>query len=220
MDSAPDDRDKRIIAKPTDAFLPFLVLPTMAGLVLDDRDYIAGMRFYLLLPQLLRTPRTVTVDPPVAGVRDFSYQADACRHCRDQLCDRHLVHAHACNKSSKPKIKDRRILTRSSWCALSWSRRLYSGVLVKPSFAAMGARADSTQRRGDVFFRDESKLVHIHYVTDDVVVHPLSATYMDHGERVDHSHALGEAVRKKEKLYDSALTMMRSAGACRAGLGR
>ena len=36
---------------------------------------------------------------------------------------------------------------------------------------------------------------------------------MDHGERVDHSHALGEAVRKKEKLYDSALTMMRSAGA-------
>jgi hypothetical protein len=94
----------------------------------------------------------------------------------------------------------------------------YSGVLVEPSFAAMGARADSTQRRGDVFFRDESKLVHIHYVTDDVVVHPLSATYMDHGERVDHSHALGEAVRKKEKLYDSALTMMRSAGACRAGL--
>ena len=89
----------------------------------------------------------------------------------------------------------------------------YSGVLVEPSFAAMGARADSTQRRGDVFFRDESKLVHIHYVTDDVVVHPLSPTYMDHGERVDHSHALGEAVRKKEKLYDSALTMMRSAGA-------
>jgi hypothetical protein len=59
----------------------------------------------------------------------------------------------------------------------------------------MGARADSSQRRGDVFFRDESKLVHIHYVTDDVVVHPLS--YMDHGERVNHSHALGEAVKKK-----------------------
>ena len=50
------------------------------------------------------------------------------------------------------------------------------------------------------------------------MVHPLSPTYMDHGERVDHSHALGEAVRKKEKLYDSALTMLTSAGACRAGL--
>ena len=217
MDSAPDDRDKRIIAKPTDAFLPFLVLPTMAGLVLDHRDYIAGMRFYLLLPQLLRTPRTVTVDPPVAGVRDFSYQADACRHCRDQLCDRHLVHAHACNKSSKPKIKDRHDKVKLVRVELV-KEAGYSGVLVEPSFAAMGARADLTQRRGDVFFRDESKLVHIHYVTDDVVVHPLSATYMDHGERVDHSHALGEAVRKKEKLYDSALTMMRSAGACRAGL--
>ena len=43
-------------------------------------------------------------------------------------------------------------------------------------------------------------------MTDDLVVHPLSPTYMDHGERVDHSHALGEAVRKKEKLYDSALS--------------
>jgi hypothetical protein len=31
---------------------------------------------------------------------------------------------------------------------------------------------------------------------------------MDHGERVDHSHALGEAVKKKEKQYDSALTMI------------
>ena len=49
--------------------------------------------------------------------------------------------------------------------------------------------------------RDESKLVHIHYVTDDVVVHPLASAYMDHGERVAQSHALGEAVKKKEKLY-------------------
>ncbi len=62
----------------------------------------------------------------------------------------------------------------------------------------MGARADSSQRRGDVIFRDESKLVNVHYVTDDVDVHPLSPAYMDHGERVDHSHALGEAVKKEE----------------------
>ena len=129
MDSAPDDRDKRIIAKPTDAFLPFLVLPTMAGLVLDHRDYIAGMRFYLLLPQLLPTPRTVTVDPPVAGVRDFSYQADACRHCRDQLCDRHLVHAHAYNKSSKPKIKDSHDKVKIMRVELV-NEAGYSGVLV------------------------------------------------------------------------------------------
>ena len=60
----------------------------------------------------------------------------------------------------------------------------------------------------DGFFRDESKLVHIHYMKDDMVVHPLFPAYMDHGERVDHSHALGEAVKKKEKQYDSALTMI------------
>ena len=107
-------------------------------------------------------------------------------------------------------------MTRSSWCALSWSRRLATaGFWLSPA-SQIWERGLTRERQGDVFFRYESKLVHIHYLT--VVVHPLSATYMDHGERVDHSHALGEAVRKKEKIYDSALTMMRSAGACRAGL--
>ncbi len=76
-----------------------------------------------ILSQLLRTPRTVTVDPPVAGVGDFSYQADASRHCRDQFCDRHLVHPHACNIYPQNQ-KLRTGMTRSSWCALSWSRRL------------------------------------------------------------------------------------------------
>jgi hypothetical protein len=118
-------------------------------------------------------------------------------------------------KCSKPKIKDRHDKVKLVRVELV-KEAGYSGVLVELSFAATGARADLSQRRGDVFFRDESKLVHIHYVTDDVFVHPLSPAYIDHDERVDHSHALGEAV-KKEKQYDSALTMMRSAGACRAG---
>ena len=47
-------------------------------------------------------------------------------------------------------------------------------------------------------------------MTDDVVVHPLSPAYMDDGKRVDHLRALSEAVKKKEKQYDSALTMMRA----------
>ena len=36
----------------------------------------------------------------------------------------------------------------------------------------------SSQRRGDVSFVDETRHVHCHYLTDDVIVHPLWRTHM------------------------------------------
>ena len=101
-DSARDARYTRVLAHATDAFLPFLAAPTSAALVVEPHHFTAGLRSFLLLPQLLRlaTP-PVLVDPPASpGVLDFSYEADVCRHCPGCVCDRHLAHAHACRFSS------------------------------------------------------------------------------------------------------------------------
>ncbi len=83
MDSPHCVRDMRVLAHPTDAFLPFLAAPTSAALLVEPPRFTAGLRSYLLLPQLLRlsTP-PVLVDPPASSdAPDFSYEADACRHC-------------------------------------------------------------------------------------------------------------------------------------------
>jgi hypothetical protein len=191
-DSAPDDRDKRDIAESTDTFfLPFLVLPTNAGLVIDLRDYISSMSFCFLPPQLLRTPRTVTVDTPVAGVCDFSYQANARATVATSSAIAILFMLMPVINPQNQKL--RRDMTRSSWCALSWSRRLATAGFWLSQASQIWERGLTRERQGDVFFRYESKLVHIHYLT--VVVHPLS-TYMDHGERVDDLHALGSLKEK------------------------
>ena len=137
-------RDKRIIAKPTDAFLPFLVLPTMAGLVVDHRDYIAGMRFYLLLPQLLRTPRTVTVELSVAGYATSRTKLTRAATAATSSAIAILFMLMPVINPQNQKLRTG--MTRSSWCALSWSRRLATAVLVEPSFAAMGAREGEALR--------------------------------------------------------------------------
>ena len=89
--TAPVPRDKRMLQFPTDAYLPFLACPTHPSLVIPHEQFISGLRFYLLLPQLLRVH---TVPPtrvaPAVDSADFSYQADACRHCDGAVCDRHL----------------------------------------------------------------------------------------------------------------------------------
>jgi hypothetical protein len=116
QDSVDNARDMRVLAHPTDAFLPFLAAPTSAALVVEPHHFTAGLRSYLLLPQLLRlsTP-PVLVDPPASpGARDHSYEADACRHCPGHACDRHLAHAHACRFSSNKKIRDRHELVKAA----------------------------------------------------------------------------------------------------------
>ena len=214
---ARNDCDARVVGNPTDAFLPFLVAPTRDKLVIDHKDYISGMRFYLLLPQLLRTSRHVTVEPPsVPGARDFSYQADVCRHCPGAVCDRHLIHAHACN-SSKAKIRDRHDLVKAARTD-TVREAGYVDVCVEPRLSTLGAARSTSQRRGDVFFVDNSKHVHFWHVTDDVVVHPLSPTYMNHGEIDNPRYAMEQAVKKKRASYDPAITMLRSAAAVTAGL--
>jgi hypothetical protein len=102
-DSARDARDTRVLAHTTDAFLPFLAAPTSAALVVEPHHFTAGLRSYLLLPQLLRlsTP-PVLVDPLVSpGAADYSYEADACPHCPGRVCDRHLAHAHVASPRKK-----------------------------------------------------------------------------------------------------------------------
>lgn len=216
-DFARDDLDKRVINNPTDAFLPFLVAPTSHDLVIDHKAYISGLRFFLLLPQLLRTPRYETVDRPAPGARDFSYQADACHHCRGHFCDRHLVHAHACKKSSKPKLRDRHDMVKLVRTDLV-NEAGYADVRVEPRLRDLAAAPAPSQRRGDVFFVDDSRHVHFHYLTDDVIVHPLSPTFMDSGELDNPRHAMDQASKKKKALYTQALDMLRSAQACVSGL--
>ena len=207
-DSARDECDIRVLGCATDAFLPFLVAPTESGLVVSHADYISGLRFYLLLPQLLRMPTPPALaDPPAPGAPDFSYEADACRHCRGRHCDRHLNHAHACTKSSKPKAQDRHNMVRD----------VRAGLVKTAGYTRSQTEARlnySTQRRGDVSFADETKRVHIHFITDDVIVHPLCPTHMG----TDPLELLADEEKKKEKDYAQPLALLRSAQACVAGL--
>ena len=94
----------------------------------------------------------------------------------------------------------------------------YVDVCVEPRLSTLGAARSTSQRRGDVFFVDNSKHVHFWHVTDDVVVHPLSPTYMNHGEIDNPRYAMEQAVKKKRASYDPAITMLRSAAAVTAGL--
>ena len=72
----------------------------------------------------------------------------------------------------------------------------------------------STQRRGDVSFADETKHVHIHYITDDVIVHPLCKTHIG----TDPLDLLANEEKRKGKGYARPLALLRSAQACVAGL--
>jgi hypothetical protein len=201
-------RDTRVVKHPTDAFLPFLVAPTNSDLVIDSRDFTSGLRSYLLLPQLLRLPSApVIVDPHVDGTPDFSYEADACRHC-SRVCDRHLAHAHACSVSSH-KIKDRHELVK-----LVRSRKIkeagYSGVLVEPRMSSVNAR------RADIFYIDDLDYKHIHYYTDDCVGHPLCDSNLPAEARNPLATML-KMESAKELSYREELLRARSAQAVVAG---
>ena len=207
-DSARDQSDVRVLECATDAFLPFLVAPTEHGLVISHADYISGLRLYLLLPQLLRMPTApVLVAPPAPGAPDLSYEADACRHCRGRHCDRHLSHAHACAKSSKPKAQDRHDMVRDVRAELVKA----AGYTRTRTEARLNY---STQRRGDVSFVDETRHVHFHYITDDVIVHPLCPTHIG----TDPLELLAGEEKKKERDYSQPLALLRTAQACVAGL--
>ena len=57
-----------------------------------------------------------------------------------------------------------------------------------------------------------------HYLTDDVIVHPLSPTYLNHGEKHDPLFAMGRAAKRKREKYQPHIDMLRSAQAVVAGL--
>ena len=72
----------------------------------------------------------------------------------------------------------------------------------------------SSQRRGDVSFVDETRHVHFHYITDDVIVHPLCRTHIG----TDSLQLLEDEEKKKGKDYEQPLALMRSAQACVGGV--
>jgi hypothetical protein len=85
IDSIPDstagkfDRRAFAITDKPDSWLPFFVAPTSSDLVVDPQYFIAGLRFYLLLPQLLRLSDVpALVDVPAQDQPNFSYEADPC----------------------------------------------------------------------------------------------------------------------------------------------
>ncbi len=106
--------------------------------------------------------------------------------------------------SSPLNQKHRKGITWSEMCAQSWSRQL----------ATLGRGLNSTQRRGDVSFVDETRHVHFHYITDDVIVHPLCPTHIG----TDPLELLAGEEKKKERDYSQPLELLRSAQACVAGL--
>ena len=65
----------------------------------------------------------------------------------------------------------------------------------------------STQRRGDVSFVDETRHVHFHYITDDVIVHPLCPTHIG----TDPLELLAGEEKKKERDYSQPLALLRTA---------
>ena len=211
-DSARDARDTRVLAHATDAFLPFLAAPTSAALVVEPHHFTAGLRSFLLLPQLLRlaTP-PVLVDPPASpGVLDFSYEADVCRHCPGCVCDRHLAHAHACRFSSNKKIRDRHDLVKAAR-ADAIKAAGYDDIKVEPRLST------SNQRRADIFYVDRSGHKHIHYYTDDVVCHPLCNSHIA-AEANDPLSTLRKVEAAKAADYAHVLDGPRSAAAVTAGL--
>ena len=204
--------DVRVLAHPTDAWLPFHAAPTTALLVIEPDRYIAGLRSYLLLPQLLRlsTP-AVVVDPPLsASAPDFSYEADACRHCPGSVCDRHLAHAHACRSSSNRKLRDRHELVKHA----------RADVLRLAGFADIREEprlSTANQRRADIFYVDNLGHRHAHYYTDDVVCHPLCATHIG-AEAADPLSTLHKVEAVKAQSYAHVLDQARAASAVTAGL--
>ena len=74
-----------------------------------------------------------------------------------------------------------------------------------------------SQRRGDVFFVDDTKHKHFHYMSDDVIVHPLCRTHI-RSELANPLASMEEAEKKKKATYEQPLAMLRSAQACVAGL--
>jgi len=205
-------RDTRVLAHPTDAFLPFLAAPTSAALLVEPPHFTAGLRSYLLLPQLLRlsTP-PVLVDPPASSdAPDFSYEADACRHCPGRVCDRHLAHAHACRFSSNKKIRDRHELVKAVRVDAIRTAG-YDDIKVEPRLTT------ASQRRADIFYVDRSSHKHIHYYTDDVVCHPLCESHIE-GEVLDPLSTLRKVEGVKAASYAHVLDGARSAAAVSAGL--
>jgi hypothetical protein len=212
QDSVDNARDTRVLAHPTDAFLPFLAAPTSAALVVEPHHFTAGLRSYLLLPQLLRlsTP-PVLVDPPASpAARDHSYEADACRHCPGRACDRHLAHAHACRFSSNKKIRDRHELVKAVRVDAIRAAG-YDDVKVEPRLNT------SNQRRADIFYVDRSSHKHIHYYTDDVVCHPLCDSHIV-AEVTDPLSTLRKVESAKAAFYAHVLDGARSAAAVTSGL--
>ena len=139
-----------MVDKP-DSWLPFFVSPTCDDLVVDSRYFIAGMRSYLLLPQLLHLSAAPTiVDAPADARPDYSYEADRCRHCPNRHCDRHLIHAHACHSSSKSKICDRHEPVKNVRVA-AVKEAGYVDIKIEPRTNAL-----RDQRRADIFFVDSS----------------------------------------------------------------
>ena len=72
----------------------------------------------------------------------------------------------------------------------------------------------SSQRRGDVSFVDETRHVHMHYLTDDVIVHPLCRTHIG----TDAADLLDNEEKRKGKDYEQPLALLRTAQACVAGM--
>jgi hypothetical protein len=216
--TAPVPRDKRMLQFPTDAYLPFLACPTHPSLVIPHEQFISGLRFYLLLPQLLRVH---TVPPtrvaPAVDSADFSYQADACRHCDGAVCDRHLSHAHGCVSSSKKHIRDRHELVKDVR-AQATAEAGYTRIDVEPRLAPM-----RNQRRADISFVEPARTgtKEIWHYTDDTGGHPLCKTHFDPPtgrEAVTPVHTLNMLDQGKANDYAFQLQLLRSASAVRSGL--
>ena len=186
----------------SDAWIPFCVAPTSADLSIPPELFVSGLRFYLLLPQLLRRTSAVPVmlDQPREDRRDFSYQADLCRRCSGASCDRHLIHAHAC-PLSKSKISVRHDMVKAVRAA-AIKQAGFTNVRIEPR-----TNAAQDQRRADIIFTAHwGGPTRIEYITDDTIGHPFSPS----NAQID---VLAKLSALKEDHYAEVLTALRSTNA-------
>jgi hypothetical protein len=200
------DADKRVVENPTELRRVFRIIPFDSDHMLEEERYISALRFFLLLPQLLRfDPAEARIaDAPVSDDGpDFSYQADACRQCSDSLCDRFLAHAHGCRTSSVSTIDGRHERVMRARLAMI-KQAGYTDVSDEPR-----TDKENDQRRADIFYTDKlTPCKHVHYYTDDTIGHPLCKTHLAR-ELKDSSHTLGLLVKNKEDAYKSKLATAR-----------
>jgi hypothetical protein len=149
IESLTNKQDIKQFSTKSDRHLVFGTCPDASGKILADDVFISNIRFYLGLPQLLKVK-----DKPimVGDGTEMAYEANRCRYHHDEVCDRHIAHAHSCKPTSSSKKIDRHEHVKHVRADLI-TEVGYTDKNVEPR-----RNEKSNQKRADIFFTDKTLL--------------------------------------------------------------